>query len=98
MKYKIGDMVRCAVEIFSNGKRKLSIVEPKKDSQIEIMSFPIVYVDNTMQLYKIIIEPDMTGWEISQFHINHYDIDPKFIGKKFYDITESLVVTKIIKL
>lgn len=95
MKYHIGDIVSCNVEVFKDKKRKLSIIAPQEDSKIEIMSFPIVAIDEHMQTYKIIIEPDMPGWNISKFHVNHLNVNEKFLGNKFYDISESLILNVI---
>lgn len=92
MKYKVGDWVICDVETFSNNKRKLLLTTPKKDSTIEQLSFPIVAVDKSMETYKLVIDYDMTGWEISQFHIKYQNVDKKYLGKRFYDITEALVI------
>lgn len=92
MKYKVGDMISCNVEIFKNKKRKISVVEPKKDSEIEVMYFQIISIDEVAQSYKILIEPDMSGWDINKFHVKHQRVDDKLIGSKFYDVAESLIV------
>lgn len=95
MKYHVGDIVSVNVEILKDKNKKISIVQPREDSEIEIMNFPIVAVDKVFQLYKIMIDQDIYGWYISKFHIKHQDIDAKLIGRKFYDITESLILNVI---
>jgi hypothetical protein len=92
MKYKIDDLVSVNVETDKNKKKRLSIREPQPDSKIEVMNFPIVAIDSFMQTYKIIIEQDMSGWNISRFHVKYQGIDDKFLGKRFYDIPETLVL------
>lgn len=95
MKYQIGDIVSCNVEIFKNNKRKLSMTPLQKDSTIEVINFPIIAVDEFLKNYKIIIEPDMSGWIISKFHTKYQNIDEKFLGKKFYDIPESIIINSV---
>ncbi len=92
MKYKVGDLVSVNVEVDKNKKRRLSIREPQPDSKIEIMNFPIVATDPSMETYKIIIEQDMPGWDISRFHTKYQEVDEKYLGKRFYDITEALIL------
>lgn len=92
MKYKVGDWVLCEVETSLDNKRKLYLANLKKDSKLEKLSFPIVAIDKNMQTYKIIIEYDMTGWEINHFHIRHQNVDKKSLGKRFYDITETFIL------
>jgi len=38
--------------------------------------------------YMILIDDDMVGWTVSNFHILHYDLPIKFLGKKFFDVTD----------
>ncbi len=93
MQYKVGDWVMCKVEIFADKKKKLCLFSsPQKDSTIELMSFPIVAIDKNAETYKIVIESDMSGWDISQFHIKCQNVDKKYLGKKFYDISEISVL------
>jgi hypothetical protein len=94
MKYSVGDWVICNVEIFKDGKKKLSILAPGKDSQIETQFFPIVAIDRNLELYKIIIADELVGWMIGKFHIEYQHVDKKFYGRKFYDIPESLILGK----
>lgn len=94
MKYSVGDQIICNVEIFKNGTKKLSVLAPKKDSEIETYYFTIVAVDENLELYKIIIPDDLVGWIISKFHIEHQHVDKEYYGKKFYDISESLTLGK----
>jgi hypothetical protein len=92
MKYAVNDWVMCKVENFSNKKRKLCLASPKKDSTIEILSFLIVAIDKNMETYKLIIDHDMIGWEINQFHIKRQNVDPKHLGKRFYDVIDDFVI------
>lgn len=97
MNYSVGDEILCNIEVFHNGDKKISIREPQKNSVIEVMTFPIVSVDETTQTYKVIVPNDVSGWIISKFHIQFQHVSDKFMGKRFYDIAESLVLDKVKK-
>lgn len=94
MKYQVGDMVECEVEIMKNKCRRLLIKSPERGSELTTMYFPVVAIDETLESCKIIIEEDMPGWYITRFHIEFEDVDPSFMGAKFYDISESLILSK----
>jgi len=61
------------------------------------MNFPIAAIDAFMETYKVIIEQDMPGWDISKFHTKYQEVDEKYLGKRFYDITEALILGAIKK-
>ncbi len=91
MNYSIGEFIFCNIEILNEGKSKISF-SPNKDSKIEKAEFLIVGVDEVAQTYKIILEDNMIGWNIGAWHVKHLDIDEKFLGKKFSDISESMIL------
>lgn len=92
MKYSVGDVIDCDVEILENGKKKICTPETSDEAKIELMSFEIVYVDEIMKTYKIIIDDNMSGWIIGKFAVKYEEVDEKFLGKKFYDLPESWVI------
>lgn len=95
MKYKIGDMIVCNTEKPPEGMKRLLLNrEPSSDSVLGSGSFQIVAKDEFMETYKIIIDDDMVGWQIGEFHIEHEKVPAAFKGKKFYDIHESFVLRK----
>ncbi len=74
-----------------NGYEK--VVHPSYDGKTQIKTFTIICCPNNYnQYYSILIEDKMLGWTINQFHVEHYHIDKKFLGKKFFDIDESYVI------
>lgn len=92
MKYRIGDLVRIVVETRKNGRRYIVLDIPAPNSKLITAAFQIVAKNELTQTYKIIIDDDMIGWIISQFHIDHENIPKVFNGKRFYDIPESIIL------
>lgn len=84
MKHKLGDLVSCKVEE-KNGQKRISV------DKGEEKKFEIILVDKLRSLYTIAIDDDMVGWTVSQWHVKNAKIDEKFVGKKFYDITEDFI-------
>lgn len=97
MSYAIGDTVICKVEVLQNGKKKMSIIEPAVSSKTEEMNFLIIGIDHSIDLYKIAIPEEMPGWVVSKFHVEFHHVNKQHIGKKFYDIPESLILGKVKK-
>ena len=97
MSYAVNDEILCNVEVCPNGTKRILIREPDPLSGIEMMTFTVVAVDEPMGTYKVVIPEDVSGWIISRFHIKFQHVDEKFLGKKFYDITESLILDKVKK-
>lgn len=94
MKYKVGDKVVVRVEVPKEGAKRVLIREPKPDSKIVEKTFTIVIKHELEQSYTIIIDDDMVGWYISVFHVKHNKVDEKYVGKKFYDVTEEFILKK----
>lgn len=97
-KYKVKDKVVCQVELRSNNikaifsRHLLPEETPKfENRQFEIISIQQTYPGSEHNMYTIAIDDDMIGWEISAFHIEHQKVDPKFKGKKFWDLTEEFL-------
>lgn len=82
------------VETPKVGKRKIVMGDSDPASVVQEKTFPIVYKDEAEQSYIIIIDDDIIGWNINSFHIKHWDVDKKYLGKKFYDIYEQFIVRK----
>lgn len=91
--YKVGTSVKVKVSNVDGRKKVLP-----KDSEdfFEIKSFEIIakYLlhKELNPYYMILIDSDMVGWNISSSHIMYYDIDQKFLGYKFYDVTEDFII------
>lgn len=94
MKYKIGDCIIVNTETPLGRQKRIMIGIPSVDSVLGSGSYQIVAKDELMQTYKIILDDDMLGWQISQFHIEHEKVPVVFRGKKFYDIHENFVLGK----
>ena len=94
MKYKVGDQVLVRVANQKSGYVKVVICEPLKDSKITEKAFTIVYVNPRDETYMINIDDNMLGWYISEWHVKFYYVDKKYLGTKFVDITESMIIKK----
>lgn len=91
--FKIGSSVNIKV---SNTDGRKKVLPKDSENFFEIKSFQIIgkyFLHKEMNpYYMVLIEPDMVGWTVSSSHVMYYDIDPKFLGSKFYDVTEDFVV------
>lgn len=92
MKYKIGDLIIVVTETRINGRRYIVTDKPAPKSKLLMGSFQIVAKNEVTQTYKIIIDDDMVGWQISQFHVDYENVAKAFNGKKFYDVVENCIV------
>jgi hypothetical protein len=94
MLYKVGDKVICPVEIQKSGVKRISIREPLADSKVSKKDFQIIYIDPVIQAYTIVIDDDMTGWALDKWHVKYWNISEKLIGKRFFDVTETIIEGK----
>lgn len=96
MKYKINDNVLCDVEIRPNGKYVVNkeLLENAQLEEDKPRTFKIIAKDKVSELYTILIDDDLVGWYINDFHIKHQEISPKFKGLKFFDIHEYYILGK----
>jgi hypothetical protein len=97
-KYKVKDLVNCQVETRINGTKAIvsKHLPPEELSKLEIKQFEIIavqniYPDSTYHMYTIVIDDDMVGWMISEFHIRHQKVDIKFKNKRFWELTEEFI-------
>lgn len=94
LKYKIGDCVIVNTETPPNKQKRILTREPTPDTLLGSGSYQVVAKDELMKTYKIILDDDMLGWQISMFHIQHERVPVAFQGKKFYDVQETFVLGK----
>lgn len=87
IKYKVGDQVFCKYQILPSGSKRIT-----NNSNLEL-SFTILSIskiqDTPYHTFTILLPEDFLGWKVGRFHIEHLNIDPKYLGKKFFDITEA---------
>lgn len=91
MKFKIKEIVSCRVETRDNKMKAVVSAptqRPTETKQFEIIATKLPYNDAEYYIYSILIPDDYLGWTINGFHTKHNGVDLKFIGKKFWDITE----------
>lgn len=86
MKYKVGNTITCNVKTYPDGKRKIINHKPDKDDQITKEKFQIIWIDEMDRQYIIAIDPNMIGWNLSEWHQIYWDIDKKYLKMKYYQI------------
>jgi hypothetical protein len=99
---KIGDKIICQIETRKSGQqsifaRALNDKEtmPKlEEKEFEIIAIQPLYKGSEHKLYTIAIDDNMLGWTVGKFKIEHQGVDPKFLGKKFWELTESFFKIK----
>lgn len=102
MKFKIKELVLCEVETRKNGTKAV-VSRPIGDEiiteskQFQIIAITPVSALSEDKIYTIVLPDDYLGWNINEFHIKHQDVDPKFRGKKFWDVTEEYIEKDIKK-
>jgi len=85
---KLGQSIKIKTTIV-NGNEKL--IQNHLDGTPK--SFLIIGIPNKYtEYYPVLIEDKMLGWIINSFHVEYYQIDKKYLGKKFYDIDDSYVI------
>lgn len=92
MKYKIGDRITCNTETPPGGQKRILMREPSPDSILGSGSYQVVAKNELMNTYKIIIDDDMVGWQVSTFHVEYERVPAAFKGRKFYDVHASFVI------
>ena len=90
-KYKVGQSINCEIEIRKDKSKRFAL-NPLEDSEFITQSFEIIGMNKQFNTYKILIDDDIVGWYLSQWHVKYEDIDEKFVGKKFYDIDENYII------
>ena len=84
---KKGQSVKVKTAVI-NGRKK--VVPSDYDGEFTIKSFLILRTPKHYDpSYMLLIDDDMVGWNVSDFHIIHMDVDEKYKGKRFYDVSES---------
>lgn len=91
MKFKVKDIVSCQVETRDNNFKAVvsgPTERPTETKQFEIIGIKPSYPGAECYIYTILVPDDYLGWMVGDFRIKYEDIDPKFKGKKFWDVTE----------
>ena len=96
MNHKINQNVLVKVEVQKSGRKSVLTKEPRKSSTVIEQLFKIVLINETCQLYSIVIDDDMLGCYLDTFHVAHCNLDKKYLGKKFVEINDSLIL-KVVK-
>ena len=87
LKYKVGDKIICRID----GKRIL-ITEHEAPESLKTQSFEIIYIDDKYDSYGVIVDENMIGWLVSNYHIKILKVNEKFNGKRFYELTENNII------
>lgn len=82
-----GQSVKIKTAILNKRKK---LVPSNYDGTHEVKSFIILRMPQEYDpFYMILIEDDMVGWVVTDFHILHMEVDSKYRGKKFFDVNET---------
>lgn len=95
MKYKIGNKVVCQVGTRSSGRKYVfakTLLKGDPIPKLEQKVFEIIAIDPVQESYMILVDDDMLGWNIGEWHIIYRNIDPKFKNKKFYELMEEFII------
>lgn len=71
----------------SKGKKFIIHQFDADEKVIETIQCEIIGTDNSYKEYLFLIPEDVRGFTISNFHIIHYDVNKKYIGKKFNTVS-----------
>ena len=69
------------VPIKSNGDRKWIVRDNSEPD--EILDMEVIGYDHAYDEYLVNIPDSVAGFTISQFHILHYEVPEKLLGKRF---------------
>ena len=92
MSHKIGSKVSCLVL----NKSKVYLGELVSNLKLEPQSFEIVaseplYTDSKDKLYTLLLEDNMVGWTFNKWHVEHWNINEKLLGKKFTQVSDAII-------
>jgi len=101
MKYNIGDFITCQVETRKNGKKSIFYRVLNKDEtpnlsqeKFEVIGIQYYHDDPNYPTYKLVIPDDYIGWKVGKFHMEYQEINEKWLGKKFYEITNEFIINE----
>lgn len=83
---KRGQSVKIKTAVINNRKK---LVPSNYDGDYEIKSYIILRKPQPYDpCYMILVDADMIGWTVSNFHVLHMEVDEKYVGNKFFDVNE----------
>ena len=88
--YKANQKVKIKTAVV-NGYEKL--VPNTFEKSHTVKEFIILSVPNyANSFYSILVEDQMIGWTVDLSHVTYFDVDKKYLGKKFFDVNEDYFV------
>jgi hypothetical protein len=85
-KFKVGQTINLPTAF--RGKYKRVHYPESEQDQVEVFKFDIIGKNDSYSEYLILLDPDMLGYSISDFHILHSEVDEKHKGSKFWYVSE----------
>lgn len=83
---RVGHTGKIKTAIVNNYEK---IVHPSFKGETKEKEFLILSCPNNYNLfYTVLVEDHMLGWTIDLTHIDFHNINKKFLGKKFFDVSE----------
>lgn len=87
---KKGEVTNLKVAII-NGDKMLVTADYKEEH--EVRPFTVLRVPQKTNLhYMILVDEDIAGWNISEFHVLYMGVEAKYLNKKFFDIDEDYII------
>lgn len=85
-----GQKVRIKIGMIQGAKQ---LVPNDYPESIEERDFTILLTPRKNNIhYMILIDDDLAGWKIGIFHTTFLEIEPKHLGKKFFDVDTTYFV------
>lgn len=87
---KVNQKVKIKTAVI-NGYEKL--VPKSYEKKHEVKEFLVLSIPNyANDFYSILVEDQMLGWTVDLSHVTYFDVNKKYLGKKFFDVNEEYFV------
>ena len=84
-KFEIGQTVKLPTA--TKGKYKRVYYPEHEQDQVEINNFTIIGKNDSYLEYLVLLDPDMLGYVVSEFHILNSEVNSKYKNNKFWYVT-----------
>ena len=81
-KFHIGQNIKLPTS-FKGSHKRVYYPENEQD-QVEMNEFSIIGKNDSYSEYLVLLDSDMLGYTVSNFHILHSEVDSKYKGSKFW--------------
>lgn len=89
---KKGEKISCYIETRKNGYKCVSVNKTEEQAEFEIIGIQPQFPGSEHKLLMILLPDDYWGWSVGTFNTLFQGVNVKFLGKKFYEITEQFII------